>query len=168
MLGVAMQALKVAIADPVFQTSRWEFLAIGSRGSIPALPIGLGHMLRPAPWADYEAYANLLRESDILLCPMLSPHTSYPVLEMVACGGISVTNTFAGKTRDELERISANIVARPPTVEGFTEGLIEAASRVNVGFDLNAPLSLPSTWKEALSETSDRIAQIFRELSACQ
>jgi hypothetical protein len=168
MLGVAMRALNVAVADPVFQSSHWEFLAIGSRGSMPALPIGSGHVLRPAPWADYEAYANLLRESDVLLCPMLSPHTSYPVLEMVACGGISVTNTFAGKTRDELERISTNIVARPPTEEGLTEGLLEAARRVNEGFDMNAPLSLPSTWKDALSDTSDQIAEIFRELSTRQ
>jgi hypothetical protein len=78
---------------------------------------------------DYEGYARSLREADVLLCPMLSPHTSYPVLEMAASGGLSVTNTFANKTRAALEALSANIVAREPTIEALAEGLVEAARR---------------------------------------
>ena len=64
---------------------------------------------------------------------MLSPHTSYPVLEMAASGGLSVTNTFATKTREALEKLSDNIVATEPTVEAMAEGLIVAAKRVSAG-----------------------------------
>jgi len=165
MLGVGVAALRTALADPVFHDQDWEFLAIGSRGSLPPLDLGSGHTLRPAPWADYGGYAKQLREADILLCPMLSPHTSYPVLEMAASGGLAVTNSFATKTEAALRAISANIVAVPATIEGFTAGLIEAGARVRDGVDINAPLRLPADWKTALGDVSARTASLFREIT---
>lgn len=166
MLGLGLSALRAAVAAPEFQASDWEFLAIGSRGSLPEMPIGEGHILRPAPWADYAGYGKQLRESDILLCPMLSPHTSYPVLEMAASGGISVTNSFATKTRAKLEKISANIIAGPPTEEGFTQGLREAAARVSRGVDVNAKLDLPADWRDALSGIAQRMAEHFHRVTS--
>lgn len=166
MLGVGVAALRSALADPTFQREDWEFQAIGSRGSLPPLDLGHGKSLRPAPWADYAGYGKQLREADILLCPMLSPHTSYPVLEMAASGGLAVTNSFATKTDDALRALSGNIVAVPPTIEGFTAGLIDAAERVRSGIDINAPLSLPYDWNSALGDVSARMAVLFREISA--
>ena len=161
MFGLGLHALRAALADPVFQREEWEFLAIGGRGSLPPIALRPGLMLKPAPWADYAGYGRLLRESDILLSPMLSPHTSYPVLEMAASGGIAVTNTFATKTREKLEAISANIVAVPATAEGFVQGLIEAAVRVNAGVDPTVPLHLPADWRASLSGVAERMAEMF-------
>ena len=79
MFGMGLLALRAAAEDPAF--AGWEFLAIGGRGSVPELALGGGHVLRPAPWTTYAGYGDLLRSADILLCPMLSPHTSYPVLD---------------------------------------------------------------------------------------
>lgn len=165
MLGIGVAALKAALADSAFQHEAWTFEAIGSRGSLPPLDLGQGHTLRPAPWADYAGYGRQLREADILLCPMLSPHTSYPVLEMAASGGLAVTNSFATKTAEALRAISGNIVAVAPTVEGFTEGLIDAAQRVRAGVDINAPLHLPHDWNSALGTVSAQVAAVFREIS---
>jgi WsaF, C-terminal domain/WsaF, N-terminal domain len=165
LLGLGLKALRAATADTAFQQAEWEFLAIGSRGGLPAIPVRPGHVLRPVPWADYAGYARQLRASDILLCPMLSPHTSYPVLEMAASGGIAVTNTFVCKTRERLEAISANIIAVPPTEEGFTQGLIEAATRVNRGVDIHAPLDMPTDWRASLSAIAGQIARLFQEIT---
>jgi protein gp37 len=93
---------------------------------------------------------------------MLSPHTSYPVLEMAASGGVTVTNIFATKTKARLEAMSANIIAVPATEEGFTRGLIDAAARVARGVDIAAALNLPGTWRESLSGTAERMAAMFR------
>ncbi len=150
LLGIAIAALQAALADPVF-SGDWEILAIGARGGLPQLELGGGHVLKEAPWLDYEGYGKLLQNSDILLCPMLSPHTSYPVLEMAACGGLSVTNSFASKTTERLAAISPNILAVAPTAAGFTSGLINAAKRVSAGVNREAPVHLPSTWDESLS-----------------
>jgi hypothetical protein len=162
MLGIGVDALRAAAAHPAFAGREWEFLAIGSRGSLPPLDIAPGRRLLPAPWADYRGYAAQLREADILLCPMLSPHTSYPVLEMAAAGGLAVTNSFATKTAAALRAISDNIVAAPPTREGFEAALIEAAERVAAGRDRSAVLNLPADWGAALDGTAARMAEAFR------
>jgi hypothetical protein len=164
MLGLGLNALRAAVTDPAFQLAEWAFLAIGGRGSLPPIALRPGLVLHPAPWADYAGYGRLLREADILLSPMLSPHTSYPVLEMAASGGIAVTNSFATKTREKLEAISANIIVAPPTEMGFTEALIKAANRVNNGFDIHAALNLPVDWRTSLSGVAARMAEMFRDI----
>ena len=165
MLGMGLNALRAAVKDPVFKQADWDFLAIGSRGSMPDLPLGEGKTLRVAPWQDFAEYAAQLSASDILLCPMLSPHTSYPVLEMAACGGMTVTNCFGTKTAAKLESISANIIATAPTTEDICRGLIVAAARVNRGVDIYAPLNLPASWRESLSGTATEMSRMFRAIT---
>ena len=164
MFGLGLTALRQAAADPAFDG--WQFLAIGGRGSVPKMPLAGRHFLEPAPWMDYNAYARSLREADILLCPMLSPHTSYPVLEMAASGGISVTNTFATKTRVGLEALSSNIIAAEPSVEAMQAGLVAAARRINTDGRPAASLNMARDWAASLDPAAARVAELFARLSA--
>jgi hypothetical protein len=164
MLGLGLNALRAAVTNPAFRQDEWEFLAIGGSGALLPISLGENMTLNPLPWTDYVGYGRLLRESDILLCPMLSPHTSYPVLEMAASGGITVTNSFGNKTRARLEAISANIIGAAPTTEGFADALVEAARRVSSGVDTSAPFNLPADWKSSLSATAGQMAEMFREI----
>jgi hypothetical protein len=159
MFGLGLMALRAAAADPVF--AGWQFLSIGSRGSLPDMPLGHGHVLRPAPWVDYAGYGEMLRQADVLLCPMLSPHTSYPVLEMAACGGLAVTNTFLNKTEPALRALSANIVATEPTVDGLARGLVAAARAVAAGRPRDGSVSMAGDWAETLDPAARRIAAII-------
>ena len=161
LFGLGLMALRDAAADPAF--ADWEFLSIGSRGSVPDLPLGNGHTLRRAPWTDYAGYGDVLRGADVLLCPMLSPHTSYPVLEMAACGGLSVTTTFATKTREALAAMSDNIVAVEPSVEAMAHGLIQSATRVNCGRRGSAASTLVRNWGAALDPVADGVASILKQ-----
>ena len=162
MFGLGLLALRRAAADPAF--AGWEFLSIGSRGSVPELALANGHVLRPAPWLGYSGYGDVLRGADVLLCPMLSPHTSYPVLEMAACGGVSVTNTFATKTAALLQSLSSNIVAVEPTVEGFAGGLAGIAALINADRPRAASLAMPRDWAEVLDPVARRVAAIIATL----
>ena len=99
-LGVA--ALEKAVADGTLDPERWELVGMGE--PFPAVPLGRGATLVPAPWLDLAGYAQQMRESDILLSLMLSPHPSYPPLEMAACGGLVATTTFANKSASGLAR----------------------------------------------------------------
>ena len=164
MFGMGLLALREAAADPAF--AGWEFLAIGGRGSVPELALGSGHVLRAAPWTTYAGYGDLLRSADIMLCPMLSPHTSYPVLEMVACGGLSVTNTFATKTRAVFAAISPSIIAAEPTVQALAAALVQGAGRIAEGTPRNARIGMPGNWGDVLGPLAGRMAAVMRELVA--
>jgi hypothetical protein len=164
MFGLGLMALRLASADPAF--SGWKFVSIGGRGSVPPLALAAGLMLRPEAWKDYEGYARSLRDADVLLCPMLSPHTSYPVLEMAASGGLSVTNTFANKTRVALEALSDNIISAEPTVEGMATGLIAAARRINAGHRRTRAVKMARNWAETLDPAAERVAHLFASLSS--
>lgn len=162
LFGLGLMALRQAAADPAF--AGWEFLSIGSRGSVPDLPLGGGHVLYRAPWMDYAGYGDLLRRAGLLLCPMLSPHTSYPVLEMAACGGLAVTNTFATKTVAALSALSDRIIAGEPTVEGLATGLLDSARQVNAGAPRQGALTMARDWGVALDPAARRVAGIVRDL----
>jgi O-antigen biosynthesis protein len=164
MLGIGLHALRAAITGGAFANAAWEFLAIGGRGSLPDLDLGGGHVLRPAPWEDYAGYARQLRDADILLCPMLSPHTSYPVLEMAASGGVAVTNSFATKTPERLAKISENIIAALATIEGFTAALTEAAARIRHDRIAKGRPGLPGDWNAALTPVTQEMTRLFRLL----
>jgi O-antigen biosynthesis protein len=163
LLGLGLDALRAAVADPVFAQGPWEFWAIGGNNSLPPISLGQGHTLQPAPWCDYRAYGELLRRCDVLLCPMLSPHTSYPVLEMAACGGRVVTTRFGSKTAARLQALSANILGAPASEEGLAQALVQAARLVHHPVAQYADPALPPDWKSALQDTAQRLAALFQQ-----
>ena len=162
-LGVA--ALEKAVADGTLDPERWEFVGMGE--SFPAVSLGRGATLVPAPWLDLAGYAQQMRESDILLSLMLSPHPSYPPLEMAACGGLAVTTAFANKTSEALAELSANIIGVPPTLEGISEGLEAAVARLDdvEGRRAAAAINLPASWRSSLAEV---VPKLFDELAVLQ
>lgn len=89
---------------------------------------------------DADHYWKTLNQYDIGLSLMLSPHPSYPPIEMAMSGLVVVTNRYANK---DLARISDNFVTCEPSAEGVKLALQEAyskskdmTSRVkNAGFD---------------------------------
>jgi hypothetical protein len=149
-LGVA--ALRSAVAAGAFPGD-WEFWSIGD--AVPALPLGAGSTLEPMPWKSLPEYGELLGGSDVLLSLMLSPHPSYPPLEMAAAGGNVVTNTFGVKTAAALQRFSPSITAVNADVEALARALADAAGRPRLADA--PPMALPGTWDEALAPAADWI-----------
>jgi glycosyltransferase involved in cell wall biosynthesis len=154
-LGVA--ALQKAVADGVFEREDWQFLGMGE----PFAPVALGSdaVLRPAEWVSLEGYARQMRESDVLLSLMLSPHPSYPPLEMAASGGVAVTSTFENKTAERLASLSPNIIGVPPTIESIAAGLADAVRRLARRDERlrDAHIALPGDWSESFSPIVPRL-----------
>jgi hypothetical protein len=97
---------------------------------------------------------------------MISPHTSYPPLEMAACDGLVVTNTFETKTASLLAGISSRIVGVDPDPEALAAALADATRAVVAGTAPPAtPLGLPATWDEAFRDVVPWLAKAVRELS---
>lgn len=163
LFSLGVSALRSAVDAGVFG-DEWEFIGVGEQ--FAPVPLGHGHMLKPAPWMVFADYAAKMRETDIMLSLMISPHPSYPPLEAAAAGGIAVTTVFGSKTASRLHDISENIIGVPPTVEGLVLGL--AAARLNCASParLSAAQSIrfPSTWQESLAgvvtQLVDRLEQV--------
>lgn len=156
---IGLQALRQAVAEGVFAEAPWEFVAIGQ--DLPDLPLADRDVLQSRPWMSYEAYGELLGSSDVLLSLMLSPHTSYPPLEMAASGGMVVTNTYGPKTAEALAEISPSILGAAPEVDGLVAALRAA---VEGGPPAESDIQLPATWDEALNEVVLWAAAQIREL----
>ena len=142
-------ALQKAVKDKVLDADEWEFWGMGE--AFHPIGLGAGATLVPAPWRDLAGYAEQMRESDILLSLMLSPHPSYPPLEMAASAGLVVTTTFANKSASALAAMSPNIIGVAATIEDVAAGLAAAAARLDdwPARLRGAAIDLPGTWAES-------------------
>lgn len=61
------------------------------------MPLGGGQTLKSLGKLSLDAYAGLLRETSLGLALMVSPHPSYPPLEMAHFGARVLTNAYTGK-----------------------------------------------------------------------
>ena len=159
---LGLKALKALVREHVLDASRWDIVGMGEQ--FASLDLGFGSILECAPWLGIDEYAEQMRTSDILLSLMLSPHPSYPPLEMAGCGGLVVTNTYATKTADRLKAISANIIAVEPNVADIVRGIEEAISRLD-DFEARQVASftgLPSSWDESFASVIPALAARIR------
>jgi hypothetical protein len=157
-LGVL--ALKKAVERGAFCPQMWDLRFIGE--NVPDADLGHGVVIRSLPWLNYDAYAAMIRRSDIGLALMLSPHTSYPPLEMAASGLSVVTNSFATKTASGLGAISANLLPVAPTLESVVEGLLWAARRTEdwEARRAGSAVRLPGSWDEVFEPLVPRMLKM--------
>jgi glycosyltransferase involved in cell wall biosynthesis len=108
----------------------WELHGIGAIGRGRRIELGGGAAMEVLRRADQSSYARILREHDLGLALMYTPHPSLVPIEMASSGMLAVTNTFENKTADALSAISPNLIAAAPTVEGIAGALGAAAASV--------------------------------------
>ena len=160
-LGIA--ALQKLIAESAIDPSDWEFLGMGEK--FAPVDLGKGAQLASVPWLDFDAYARQMRQVDVLLSLMLSPHPSYPPLEMAACGGMVVTTTYGNKTAERLAALSPNIIGVAATIEAIADGLVRAVEKAALLRDnRSAGIRLPTTWTESLSHIMPRLHEEILKL----
>ncbi len=105
----------------------WELHGVGTTGPERAIQLG-GAVLELLPRRDQSGYADLLRDHDVGLALMYTPHPSLAPIEMAAAGMLTVTNTFETKTAGALTAISPNLIPSEPTVDGVVAALAEAVA----------------------------------------
>jgi glycosyltransferase involved in cell wall biosynthesis len=107
---------------------RWTLHGIGTTGRGGRMDLGEGASLELLPRAAQADYAALLREHDVGLALMHTPHPSLVPIEMASAGMLAVTNTFENKTTDALARISPNLIAAEPSIGAVADALCTAAA----------------------------------------
>ena len=155
MFEMASLALSRAINAGYFH-GEWEFYGIGTVGTLAKVELAEGIHMTLYPRQTQEKYREVLREHDLGLSLMYTPHPSLVPIEMAAAGMLVVTNTYANKTVEKLQAISSNILAVEPTIEEVTLGLKRAAADID-DYDARvkgaAEVDWATTWQESFNET---------------
>lgn len=92
---------------------QWSIVSVGQRHL--DVDLGGGMTVTSLGKLDLEAYAKLLRHASIGISLMVSPHPSYPPLEMAHMGLLTLTNRFGAK---DLAKWHTNISTLDETSAG--------------------------------------------------
>ena len=129
MFELGVLALSRALERGAFADG-WSLRGIGSMRGGRRLDLGGGALMELIPRAPQAGYGAFMREHDVGLALMYTPHPSLVPIEMAAAGMLTVTNSFENKTPAALGAISGNLIAAEPTVEAIATALVEAAAGV--------------------------------------
>jgi glycosyltransferase involved in cell wall biosynthesis len=129
MFELAVLALRRAVEQGAFRGA-WSLDGIGTLDAGRPIALGDGTNLRLLPRSRQRAYAEVLRDHDVGLALMYTPHPSLVPIEMASAGMLTVTNSFENKTPERMAEISPNLITVPPTVEAIAGGLARAAGAV--------------------------------------
>jgi len=149
-LGVL--ALSQAVERGAFGEG-WELNGIGTVERERRVQLGGGAALELLPRRGQDAYAAVLRDHDVGLALMFTPHPSLVPIEMASAGMVTVTNSFENKTPTTLEAISSNLIVAEPSLDALAAALATAAARVD-DFDARASGS-HVRWSRSWGETFD-------------
>ncbi len=114
-MRVINQALETGILDPKI----WNINFVGKDlQELTLLNTIVPHLYQNLPW---DEYAQLVRQMDLGLSLMYTPHPSYPPLDLAASGSIAVTNRYANK--QNLDTYSKNILCCDLDEKSLLEGI---------------------------------------------
>ncbi len=104
--------------------AQWQLVSAGETHN--PINVGVGCQLTSVGKLSIEDYATLMKESYAGLSLMVSPHPSYPPLEMSTFGVKTVTNCYANK---DLSDFNENMVILPGmTPEQIAQTLLSITS----------------------------------------
>jgi glycosyltransferase involved in cell wall biosynthesis len=164
MFEIGLQAIARVIHRGVINPAEWQVKLMGD--SITPMEIGGGFTLESLPWMGYEDYSHNMRSATLGLSLMLSPHPSYPPLEMAACGLPVVTTPYETKTAGALRMMSRNIIAADADAGSIADGLERAIERCEKSGSTTGragkQTSFPESWEYALNPAINRIMELMR------
>lgn len=159
---IGVMALSQAIEQGIFDDN-WEFIGVGSLGSIYDIQLPNGHVLRCGPKESSSNYYQYLAGFDVGMSFIYAPHPGVVHLEMAAAGLPVVTNCFENRDATHLEQISKNLIGSECTVDGIVASLSKAQKiAMNPKQRISgAKVNMPKTWGESF----ERISQIVKHLT---
>ncbi|MGU3341861.1 hypothetical protein ACLBXJ_28110 [Methylobacterium mesophilicum] len=153
-----LEVIEKVLDRGIISMQEWEISFVGSNIPPIKLPGGFPvQIYNNIPWSEY---IDIVRKIDLGLCLMYTPHPSYPPLDIVACGGVAVTNKFENKM--SLERYSKNLICS----DLHSDSLAEAITRgVKLSGDLNQRLNnlaaqeIQRNWGSAFADVIDDLVR---------
>lgn len=148
-----IEALDEAVKTGILHPTHWEIVLVGK--DVPKFSFGGVHptILNTLSWSDYGKFVQTV---DVGLCLMVTPHPSYPPLDLVAAGSLVVTNKFGVK--QDLTRYSASIIITELDRQSVVEGLRFAVDRLDQGGSQARDSRLSDSWEQSLAHVTEVLA----------
>ncbi|WP_182085672.1 hypothetical protein [Aureimonas sp. ME7] len=153
-----LEVIEKAIVQGILSPDEWDIVFVG-KDLQPLSIAGVRPIIRQG--MAWEEYAEFTRSVDLGLTLMYTPHPSYPPLDIAACGGVAVTNTFGVKT--DLAQYSRSILCVEGEVDALVEGLRDG---VALAADLSkrdqnlSESGLKRDWNDTLTASIEHLAQV--------
>lgn len=150
-----LEVLDRAIAEGLLDTQRWEIHFVGA--GVPAVTFCDGSAAILHEQIGWREYVELVGTMDLGLSLMLSPHPSYPPLDLAASGAVVLSNRHANKT--DLSPLCANIVLTDLTLPAMMSALREALALAEDDAERarrHRASRLGAEWPEALASVIER------------
>ena len=134
-----------------------EIFLVGDHIPLFEFDCGVKPKILPSmQWSDYAAF---IKNMDLGLCLMSTPHPSYPPIDLARSGALVVTNACLNKL--DLDFYSSNIVVTDFDIDALVEGLQTQLKKLN---DLPAGAgghqsSTTESWEMSFKETFERVAK---------
>jgi O-antigen biosynthesis protein len=136
-----------------------EVVAVGER--LDARYVVAGREVRDLGVRSWDGYLEVLAGAHLGVSLMLSPHPSYPPLEMATAGMVVVTNRWGPK---DLATVSDRFVTCEPDVDGVADALAEAERRLAAGGD--PPIALDRLGRDLDAVLDALVVRLDRGLPA--
>lgn len=131
MFELGILALNRAIEMGAFKNDEWEFYGMGSVSNYNGIKINSDISMKILPKMGLDMYKETLKNFDIGISLMYTPHPSLVPQEMASAGMLVVTNSYANKTEEKLRNISTNFIVANPTINDIAEKIKFAVEHVN-------------------------------------
>jgi len=124
-----MQIIDDCFRKGVLDPREWNIYLAGD-DSIPPVEFFGGISAVNLGILSWQEYHDFLKNVDLGVCLIYTPHPGYPVFDVASAGGVAVTNKLYAKTAFPC---SANIIACDLSVDAFMDGMQKAAALAKDG-----------------------------------
>ena len=140
--------IKQAIKSGLFPEEQWEIYFAGSE--IPNIQTDIKSRIQYKGQMSWDEYAEFLREIDLAISLMYTPHPSYPPYDVACSGGIVVSNKCLNKTSmEECQNIILSDLAEDIFMKNLKRG-IALASNLKLRKENYYNSKIKRDWHESL------------------
>ena len=149
--NIIINLLKNSYKNGIINIHEFELIGFGEKKG--QICIGDNIYYTELGFLEYHEYAKLIREADIVINFVLSPHSGLIPLEMAHCNGLCIHNNYLYKNKDTMSRYSDKIIMCEPNMISLMNGLEQAVSLVRKNnISNNIPNLLNNDWNISLFE----------------
>ena len=146
------------IALQKYPKASFDIISLGEKHTDVLLESG--YVVRSLGKLPEHEYIALLSTADLGISLMMSPHPSYPPLEMASAGMLVITNDFFGYKRN-LSDVFPNIHVVDPTVEQIADKITEVISKKSTQLNVSKGKNILG---RPINEVTDEVIRLIDRL----